>query len=132
MGADHVEGAGLAGEHELAVQVAEHQRADAERVAGADQLGVGQGHEGVAALDVAQGVDEAVHHPRLPAAGDQVEDHLAVRGGLEDRALRHELAVGLDDHRAGDAKLSGEGPRRGKLRSRPKALLLHRLTQLAL
>ena len=40
--ADHVERAGLRGQDRAAVEVAEHQRADAERIARADQLLVGQ------------------------------------------------------------------------------------------
>ena len=40
--ADDVERAGLRGEDRAAVELAEHQRADAERVARADQLLVGQ------------------------------------------------------------------------------------------
>jgi len=39
--ADHVEGAGFRRQHRAAVEAAEHQRPDAERVTGADQLLVG-------------------------------------------------------------------------------------------
>jgi hypothetical protein len=83
-GADHVERAGLRRQDVGAVELAEHQRADAQRVAHADQLLVGQGDQGVAALDLGHRVDEAVDHLGLPRAGDQVKDHLAVRGRLED------------------------------------------------
>ena len=91
-GADDVERAGLRGQDVAAVELAEHQRADAERVAGADQLLVGERDERVGALDLAQRVDEAVDDARLAAAGDEVEDHLGVGGRLEDRAVADELA----------------------------------------
>ncbi len=54
VGADDVERAGLRGEDVAAVELAEHQRADAERVARADQLLVGQRDERVGALDLAR------------------------------------------------------------------------------
>ena len=58
--ADDVERAGLRGEDRMAVELADHQRADAERIARADQLLVGQRDERVGALELAQRVDEAV------------------------------------------------------------------------
>ena len=58
--ADDVERAGLRGQDRAAVELAQHQRADAERVARADQLLVGQRDQRVGALDLAQRVDEAV------------------------------------------------------------------------
>ncbi len=60
MGADDVEGAGFGSENVMAVELAEHQRADAERIARADQLLVAQGDEGIGAFDLAQGFDEAL------------------------------------------------------------------------
>ena len=59
-GADDVERAGLRGEDVTAVELAQHQRADAQRVAGADQLLVGQRHQGIGALDLLDRLDEAV------------------------------------------------------------------------
>ena len=58
--ADDVERAGLRREDRVAVESAEHQRADAERIAGADQLLVGERDERVGAFERAQAVDEAV------------------------------------------------------------------------
>ena len=58
--ADDVERAGLRGEDRAAVERAEHQRADAERIAGADQLLVGHADEGIGAFELAQALDEAV------------------------------------------------------------------------
>ena len=62
-GADDVEGAGLGGQDRAAVEFAQHQRADAERVAGADQLLVGERDEGVGALELPERLDEAVDDP---------------------------------------------------------------------
>ena len=51
VGADDVEGAGLGGEDPGVAEAAEHQRADAEGVADADELGAGHGDDGEGALD---------------------------------------------------------------------------------
>jgi hypothetical protein len=59
-GADDVERAGLRGEDRRAVELADHQRTDAERVAGADQLLVGERHERISAFELAQALDEPV------------------------------------------------------------------------
>ncbi len=58
--ADDVERAGLGGQDRAAVELADHQRADAERVARADQLLVGHADEGIGAFELAQAFDEAV------------------------------------------------------------------------
>ncbi len=89
--ADDVERAGLRGQDRAAVELAEHQRADAERVARADQLLVGEADEGIGAFQRAQALDEAVDEARLLRARDQMQHHLGVGGGLHDGALMHEL-----------------------------------------
>ena len=73
-GADDVERAGLGGEDVAAVELAEDERADAERIARADQLLVGERDEGIGALDLPDGLDEAVDELRLAAAGDEMDD----------------------------------------------------------
>ena len=70
-GADDVERAGLRAQDRTAVEFAEHQRADAERIAGADQLLVGQRHQRVGALDLGQRLDEAVDDLRSARARRQ-------------------------------------------------------------
>ena len=65
LGADDVEGAGLGGEHIGAAEAAEDQRADADRVAGADHHVVGDAGERVGALDLKGAVDEAVDDAAL-------------------------------------------------------------------
>ncbi len=75
----------------MPAEIADHQRADAERVARADQLLVGQRHPRVCALELAQPVDEAVDEAVALRACDEVQDHLRVAGGLHDRAVAHQL-----------------------------------------
>ena len=90
--ADDVERAGFRGQDRAAVERAHHQRPDAERVARADQLLVGEADEGIGAFQRAQPVDEAVDEARFARARDQMQDHLGVGGRLHDRALVHEFA----------------------------------------
>ena len=52
--ADDVERAGFRSEDRAAVELADDQRADAERIARADQFLVGEADEGVGALELAQ------------------------------------------------------------------------------
>ena len=91
--ADDVERAGLGREDRAAVEFAEHQRADAERVARADQLLVGQGDERIGAFDLAQRLDEAVDEAVARRARQQMQDHLGVGGRLHDGAIAHQLAA---------------------------------------
>ena len=91
--ADDVERAGLRRQDRAAVEFAQHQRADAERVAGADQLLVGQRHQRIGALDRAQRLDEAVDEAVALGLRDQMQDHFGVGGGLHHGAVAHELAA---------------------------------------
>ena len=86
-GADDVERAGLRSKDIGAVELAEHQRPDAERIARADQLLVGEHHQRIGALELAERIDEAVDHARLLGAGDEMQDDLGVGGRLADRAV---------------------------------------------
>ena len=72
---------------------AQHQGPDAEGIARTDQLGVGERHQRIAALDLAKRIHEAVDHPGFARAGHQMQDYLAVGGGLKDRPLGHELVT---------------------------------------
>ena len=91
--ADDVERAGFRCQDRAAVELAEHQRPDAERVAGTDQLLVGHGDEGIGALELAQALDEAVDEAIALGAGDEMQDHLGVGGRLHHRAFGDELAA---------------------------------------
>ena len=57
-----------------------------ERVPRADQRAVVQRDQAVGALHLAQRVDQPVHHGGVEADGDEVDEHLAVRGALEQAA----------------------------------------------
>ena len=87
LGADDVERAGLRGEHPAVADPAEHQRAHAERVADADELGAGHRDDGEGALDAAQRVLQPLGDGLLDRARHQVDDALGVRARLEDRAV---------------------------------------------
>ena len=94
--ADDVERAGFRGEDRAAVELADHQRADAERIARADQLLVGQADEGIGAFELAQALDEAVDETVAARARDQMQDHLGVGGRLHHGAFVHQLAAQRD------------------------------------
>ena len=89
--ADDVERAGLRRQDRAAVELADHQRADAERIARADQLLVGEADEGVGAFELAQALDEAVDEAVAPRARHQMQDHLGVGGRLHHGAFVHQL-----------------------------------------
>ena len=105
--ADDVEGAGLRGQDVAAVELAEHQRADAERVAGADQLLVGQRDEGVGALDLRIASMKRSTKRLLAGAGDEVEDDLGVRGRLADGAVADQVAA--QRQAVGEVAVVGDG-----------------------
>ena len=91
--ADHLQRAGLGGQNRTAVELAVHQRADAERVARADQLLVGHADQRIGALDRAQRFDEAVDETAAAGLRNEVQDHLGVGGRLHHGAVAHELAA---------------------------------------
>ena len=88
---DDVERAGLGAEDRAAVQFAQHQRADAERIARPDELLVGQRDQRIGALDLGQGLDEAIDDPWPARAGREQEHHFGVGGRLADRAAADKL-----------------------------------------
>ncbi len=75
------------------VKLAEHERANAERIACADQLLVGQRNERVSALDLGQRLDETVDDLRPARARCKQQHHFRVAGRLADRAAANELAT---------------------------------------
>ena len=85
--ADDVERAGLGRQDRAAVELADDQRADAERVAGADELLVGQADEGIGALELAQALDEAIDEAIAPRPRHEMQDHLGVAGRLHHGAV---------------------------------------------
>ena len=91
MRADNVEGAGLGGENWAAIQFAKHERTNAERIAGADELLIGEPGEGVRAFEHAQALDQPVDKTIAVRAGHQMQDHFRIGGGLHHGAVAHEL-----------------------------------------
>ena len=91
--ADRVERAGLRRQDVMAIEFAEHQRADAERVAGADELLGRQRDERIGAFELADGVDEAVEEAVALAAGNEMQDDLGVGRRLAECAVADELAA---------------------------------------
>ena len=106
-GTDHVQGTGFRRQDGMAIQVAQDQRPYTERVSNADQLLVGDRHQGIAALDLPQGVDEPIHEAGPAGPRDEVQDDLGVRGGLEDPALRHQLLA--QGQEVGEVAVVGQG-----------------------
>ena len=90
--ADDVERAGLGSQDRAAVEFAQHQRPDAEGIARADQLLVGERHERVGALDLGQRLDEPVDDFRPPRSRREQQDDLGVGRRLADGARADELA----------------------------------------
>ena len=80
-------------EDRTAVEFAQHQRADAEGIAGADQLLVGQRDQRIGTFDLAQRLDEAVDEAVAGGARQQMQDHLGIGGRLHDRAIAHQLTA---------------------------------------
>ncbi len=79
-----------------ASEAAENERPDAERIARADQLLVGEGDKRVSAFNLAQRIDEAVHDAGILAARHKLKDRLGVGGGLENRARADEFVAQRD------------------------------------
>ena len=109
--ADDVERAGLRREDVMAVEFAEHQRADAERIARADQLLVGERDERIGALDLAQGLDEALEDAGAAAARDEVQNDFGVRRRLVDRAVADQFAA--ERHGVGQVAVVRDGEAAG-------------------
>jgi hypothetical protein len=91
--ADDVEGTGFRTKNVGAVELTQYERADAERVAGADQFLVGQRHEGVGAFEAAQRIDVAINNAALFRARDEMQDHFRVGRRLANGTLADEFAA---------------------------------------
>ena len=90
--ADDVECAGLRGKDRLAVELPDHQRTDAERVARPNELLVGEADERIGAFELAQSLDETVDEAVAPGVGNEMEDDLGIGRRLHDGAVAHQLA----------------------------------------
>ena len=76
-----------------AIDLTKDEGAQAPRVACADKLVIGESDDGVAALELAQGVDEAILDPVAHGARGQLKHDLGVHRGLEDRAVLNKIVV---------------------------------------
>jgi hypothetical protein len=72
---------------------ADHQRADAKRVARTNQLLVGEADKGIGALELAQALDETVDKAVTARTRHQMQDHLGIGGRLHHGAFVHQLAA---------------------------------------
>ncbi len=109
--ADHVERARLGGEHVGGVEPADDERADADGIARADQHVVGQAHERIGALDLAQRLDEALDDAALLRAGEKMQDDLGVGGRLTDGARGDQLLA--HGQGVGEVAVVGDGEAAG-------------------
>src|SRR5215469_5053936 len=85
-GADDVERAAFRRQNVSVAELTQHQRADAERVTHADQSVLRQRHERVSAFDLTQRFGHPLFDRVLERRRDEMDDHLGVRGRLEDAA----------------------------------------------
>src|SRR5947199_388747 len=92
---DAIERAGLAREHRLAAQVADEERAKAERVAHGDDRVLGEEEERVRPAYLGERRLDALERRRALFPGDQVEEQLRVARSLEDGALRLQFRADL-------------------------------------
>jgi hypothetical protein len=118
LGPHDVERAGLGRQDPALAQPPDDERAHAQRVAHADELGPRHGDDREGALDPPQRVLHPLGDGPLERAGHQVDDAFRIRGGLEDRAPVDQFAperVGvrdvavMRDGRAAGRELAEEG-----------------------
>ncbi len=111
VGADDVEAAGLGCQDVGVADLAQHQRADAVRIAHADQACRRKGHQRIGTLDLAHRADQPVDHAQAPAERHQVDDDLAVGGRLEQAAAADQVLPQL--HRVGQVPVVAHGEAAG-------------------
>ena len=107
LGADDLERAGLARQHPALADPSEDQRPHAERIAHAHQRRARQRHQGVGADDLLERVDQPVHDRRVKADRDEVDEHFAVRRGLEQAAAPDKRAA--EDMGVGEVAVMRDG-----------------------
>ena len=95
VGLNNVQGAGFRSKHIGAVQHSQAQGPEAPRVSDTDQLVFEEKNERIGAAHLSEGIDEPVLDGLFLRAGQQMDNHLAVHGGLEDGAALLKGAVQL-------------------------------------
>src|SRR5262245_1469081 len=93
---DDVEGACFGRKYRTSVELADHEGADTEGIACADELLVRQADKGISAFKLAQALDESIDEAIAFGARDEVQDHLGIGRRLHHRAFVHEVAAQLD------------------------------------
>ena len=89
--ADMVERAGLRRQHPAAVQLADAERAHAQRVAHADELGIGHYREGIRALQPPHAVGDALFPRERGRVGKEMRDDFGVVAAVKIAAPAGEL-----------------------------------------
>ena len=105
--ADDVQGHAFGGEDHRLAQAAHDQRADAERVPASNHALTRQADERISALDLLERIDEPIEQRAIARFGDEVDNHLGIAGGLEDRSIAHQPLA--QRHRVGDVAIMGDG-----------------------
>jgi hypothetical protein len=94
--ADDIESAGFRSKYGAAIELADYQRANTERVASAHQFFVGETDERVCALKLPQAFDEAVDKAVAPSARNKVKNDLGVGCRLHHGAFVDKVAPQFD------------------------------------
>jgi hypothetical protein len=109
---DDIKRAGFRRKHICVLQLAEHQRAQAQRIACANQLLVGNRDQRVAAFNLQERVNEPFDETLFAAARHQMHDHLGIRGGLANRAGGDQFSADLERVRDISVVCEGEAASR--------------------
>ena len=99
-GAEQIEGTGLRGDDGGFAEFPDGERPEPPGVAGGDDLVLGQHDEAVGPLHLSECLHEGLIESIAKMVGHEVDDDLAVHGGLEDGALLFELGaeqLGVDE-----------------------------------
>ena len=93
IGSDQIESAGFGGHQPTLLHAPQAERAESVRVPGGDHTLVGQQHDRERAAHLVERIDDPCQEGVRPGVRDQVDDHLAVRRGLEDRPVGLEFVA---------------------------------------
>ena len=89
--AHNVQRTGLTRQHPaIGAHPPQNQRPHPQRVARADQRILGQRHQRIGPHHLPQRIGQPIHHGGKPAHRDQVNEHFAIGGGLEQAAPPHQ------------------------------------------
>ncbi len=89
-GADDVERDRLRREDVRIAELADHQRANAERVAAADHALGGEADQRIGTFDLFQSIDEPVEQRAIGRCRDEMDNDLGIAGRLKDRTAANQ------------------------------------------